>query len=265
MQMITKIISGHTYRFENKRQVKKFTFLLAILFFFSIHIYAQVTVTSPTTSISSNTDVTTYSFGSFTPTAGSILVVFVVATGTTQTNPTITNTGTTLTWALKANQILSGTGYYIFWARVPSTVSASVITFNCTTDGPDGINMAIHSFAGANRFSSDPLLQAQISTATTISTNPNITFNQPLRPRSGYVVGWSGLFTGSNNSTPPTEFTETNDQGRNAPARNFSTARRNGGLAIGGPITFTVGTSTTWVVMGVEVDWVKRDMPLYVL
>jgi hypothetical protein len=243
--------------------MKKLTFLLITLFLFCIHINAQVTVTSPTTSISSNTDATTYSFASFTPTAGSILVVFVVATGTTQTNPTITNTGTTLTWTLKANQIISGTGYYIFWTRVPATVSASVITFNCTTDGPDGINMAIHSFAGANRFSSDPLLQAQVSTTATTSTNPNITFGQALRPRSGYVVGWSGLFTGNNNSTAPTGFTETNDQGRNGPARNLSTARRNGGLSTAGPITFTVGTSTTWVVMGVEVDWVKRDMPMY--
>lgn len=244
--------------------MKQLIFLVFITIFLFSHVTAQVTVTSPATSISSNTDATTYSFASFTPTAGSILVVFVVATGTTQTNPTITNTGTTLTWTLKANQIISGTGYYIFWTRVPATVSASVITFNCTTDGPDGINMAIHSFAGANRFSSDPLLQAQISTAATISTNANITFGTALRPRSGYVVAWSGLFTGNNNSTAPTGFTETNDNGRNAPARNFSTARRSGGLSTAGPITFT-NASTTWVVMGVEVDWVKRDMPMYML
>lgn len=235
--------------------------LMLVCFSYSVGI-SQVTVTSPAASISSNTDATTYSFASFTPTANSILVVFVVATGTVQTNPTITNTGTTLTWALEASQIISGTGYYIFWARVPATVSASVITFNCTTDGPDGINMAIHSFAGANRFSSDPLIQSQISTTTTTSTNANITFAQPLRPRSGYVIGWSGLFTGANNSTVPAGFTETNDQGRNGPARNFSTARRSGGLSTAGPLTFT-NASTTWVVMGVEVDWVKRDMPLY--
>lgn len=245
--------------------MKQFKLLIILILILTVHAKSQVTVTSPTTSISSNTDATTYSFASFTPTAGSILVVFVVATGTTQTNPTITNTGTTLTWTLKATQIISGTGYYIFWTRVPATVSASVITFNCTTDGPDGINMAIHSFAGANRFSSDPLIQAQISTSATTSTNANITFGNALRPRSGYVVGWSGLFTtGTTNSTPPTGFTETNDQARNAPARNFSTARRSGGLSTAGPITFT-NASTTWVVMGVEVDWVKRDMPMYML
>jgi len=240
--------------------MKQIILLAFLVVFLSVQVKSQVTVTSPTASISSNTDATTYSFASFTPTAGSILVVFVVATGTAQTNPTITNTGTTLTWTLKATQTISGTGYFIFWTRVPATVSASVITFNCTTDGPDGINMAIHSFAGANRFSSDPLIQAQISTTATTSTNANITFGQALRPRSGYVVGWSGLFTGANNSTAPTGFTETNDQGRNAPARNFSTARRSGGLSTAGPITFT-NASTTWVVMGVEVDWVKRDMP----
>lgn len=242
----------------NMKQIVLLTFLSV---FISVQVNSQVTVTSPATSISSNTDGSTYSFGSFTPTAGSILVVFVVATATTQTNPTITNTGTTLTWTLKTAQIVSGDGYYIFWARVPATVSASVITFNCTTVPPNGINMAIHSFAGTNRFSSDPLIQAKISTTATTSTNANITFDKALRPRSGYVVGWSGLFsTGTTNSTPPTGFTETNDQARNAPAKNFSTARRNGGLSTAGPITFT-NASTTWVVMGVEVDWVKRDMP----
>ncbi len=237
-----------------------------LLFFFIILSFSkaigQVTVTSPATSISSNTDAATYSFGAFTPTAGSVLVVFVVATGTVQTNPTITNTGTTLTWTLKASQILSGNGYYIFWTRVPTTVSSSVISFNCTTDNADGINMAIHSFAGVNRFSSDPLIQAQISTSETTSTNANITFGKSLRPRSGYVVAWSGNFSsGTTNSTAPTGFTETNDQARSGPPpKNFSSARRNGGLSTAGPISFT-NASTTWVVMGVEVDWVKRDMP----
>lgn len=226
----------------------------------SSQVFSQVTVTSPATSVSSNTDATTYSFASFTPTAGSILVVFVVATGTVQTNPTITNTGTTLTWTLDAAQIVSGTGYYIFWARVPATVSASVVTFNCTTDGPDGINMSIFSCANTNRFSSDPLIQTKISTTGTTSTNANITFDKALRPRSGYIVAWAGLFTGNNNSTAPTGFTEVGDLGRTTPARNFSAARRDGGLSIAGPITFT-NASTTWIVMGAEIDWVKRDMP----
>lgn len=244
--------------------MKRIPLILILVSCFFIHANSQVTVTSPATSISSNTDANTYSFASFTPSAGAILVVFVVATGTSQNNPTITNTGTTLTWTLKTFQIVSTTGYYIFWTRVPATVSASVITFNCAADQPDGINMAIHSFAGTNRFSSDPLIQAKISTSATTSTNATITFDQALRPRSGYVVGWSGLFTGNNNSTAPTGFTETNDQGRATPARNFSTARRSGGLSIAGPIAFT-NASTTWMVMGVEVDWVKRDMPPYLL
>lgn len=239
------------------KQIALLTFLIVFL---SVRVKSQVAITSPATSINSNTDATTYSFASFTPTAGSILVVFVVATGTVQTNPTITNTGTTLTWALDAVQIVSGAGYYIFWARVPATVSASVITFNCTTDGPDGINMSIFSCTNTNRFSSDPLIQTKISTAGTTSTNANITFDKALRPRSGYIVAWAGLFTGNNNSTAPTGFTEVGDLGRNAPARNFSAGRRDGGLTTAGPITFT-NASTTWVVMGAEVDWVKRDMP----
>lgn len=241
-------------------QMKIIWIMLSLFILISKDAVSQVAITSPTTSISSNTDATTYSFGSFTPTAGSILVVFVVATGTVQTNPTITNTGTTLTWTLDAAQIVSGAGYYIFWARVPATVSASLITFNCATDGPDGINMSIFSCTNTNRFSIDPLIQTKISTAGTTSTNANITFDKALRPRSGYIVAWAGLFTGNNNSTPPTGFTEVGDLGRTTPARNFSAARRDGGLSIAGPITFT-NASTTWVVMGVEVDWVKRDMP----
>lgn len=241
-------------------QIKIIWIMLSLFFLVSKQAVSQVTITSPATSVNSNTDATTYSFGSFTPTAGSILVVFVVATGTVQTNPTITNTGTTLTWTLDVAQIVSGAGYYIFWARVPATVSASIVTFNCATDGPDGINMSIFSCANTNRFSSDPLIQTKISTTGTTSTNATITFDKVLRPRSGYIVAWAGLFTGNNNSTAPTGFTEVGDLGRTTPARNFSAATRNGGLTTAGPITFT-NASTTWVVMGAEVDWVKRDMP----
>jgi hypothetical protein len=238
--------------------------MISLFILISKQTISQVTITSPATSISNTTDLTTYSFASFTPTAGSILVVFVVATGTLQTNPTITNTGTTLTWTLDAVQIVSGNGYYIFWARVPATVSASVVSFNCTTDGPDGVNMSIFSCANTNRFSSDPLIQTKISTAGTNSTNANITFDKALRPRSGYIVAWSGLFTANNNSTAPTGFTEVGDLGRNTPAKNLAAARRDGGLSTAGPITFT-NAITTWVVMGAEVDWVKRDMPLSLL
>lgn len=239
--------------------MKRLALWLFIFLGISNQAITQVTVSRPVAGISSNTDANTYSFGSFTPTSGAVLVVFVVATGTAQLNPTISNTGTVLSWTLSSASTVSGTGYYIFWARVPSAVAASVITFNCAADQPTGINMSIHSFVNTNRFSSNPLVQTKVSTATTTSTNANITFDKALKPRSGYVIGWSGLFTGNNNSTAPGGFTESDDLGRNE-GRNLTTARRSGGLSTAGPLTFTNG-STTWVVMGVEVDWFKRDMP----
>lgn len=239
--------------------MKWMALLMGVLLVITKQANTQVTVTRPVAGVNSNTNANTYSFASFTPTAASILVVFVVAAGTTQLNPTITNTGTTLTWTLSSASIVSGAGYYIFWTRVPATVSASVITFNCATVQPTGANMSIHSFANTNRFSSDPLVQTKVSTAATTSSNANITFDKALKPRSGYVIGWAGLFTGSNNSTPPGGFTESDDLGRTE-GRNFTTARQSGGLSSAGPFTFT-NASTTWVVMGVEVDWVKRDMP----
>lgn len=220
---------------------------------------AQVVVTSPVAGSTSTSNVATYSMASFTPTANSLLVLMVYATATNPVSPAVTNTGTALTWTLEKAQLVGTNSYYIFWAKVGPTVSASVITFTCTGDNATGCQMSVHTFTNYNKFRANPIRQSLINTATTTSASPAFTFASAPEPSNGYVIGWSGT-RGANASTPPAGWTESVDLTYNTPTTNFATARRNGGLSSAGPYTFTASASTAWVTMGVEVYVARRGM-----
>ncbi len=220
---------------------------------------AQVVVTSPVAGLSSSSNVSSYSMASFTPTANSLLVLMVYVTASNPASPAVANTGTALTWTLEKSQLVGVNSYYIFWAKVGPTVSASVITFSCTGDNGTGCQMSVHTFTNYNKFRANPIRQSLINTATTTSASPAFTFPSAPEPSNGYVIGWSGS-RGANASTPPTGWTESVDLSYNTPTTNFATARKSGGLTSAGPYTFTASGSTAWVTMGVEVYVARRGL-----
>lgn len=241
--------------------MKKFFSIISLLPLLAV---AQVVVTSPVAGLSSSSNVASYSMASFTPTPNSLLVLMVYATATNPASPAVTNTGTALTWTLENSQLVGVNSYYIFWAKVGPTVSASVITFSCTGDNATGCQMSLHTFTNYNTFRTNPIRQSLINTGTTTSTSPAFTFASAPEPSNGYVIGWSGT-RGTNASTPPTGWTESVDLSYNTPTTNFSTARKNGGLTSAGPYTFTASGSTAWVTLGVEVYVARRGLLPYLI
>lgn len=225
--------------------------LIIILFFLPQIIFAQIGITRPVAGLASTSQASTYSLGAFTPTAQSLLVVFVYVTGSVAAAPTMTNTGTTLTWTREARSAIGANMMVIFWARVPGTVSSSVITFDCTGDAGTGCRLTVLQFTGYDALTKNPIRQSKLSTATTTSTNPNITFNSALITTNGYGAAWAaGL--GANVSTPPGSWTEADDLAYTTPSTNMAGAYRAGGHTTTGPHTFTAASST-WQIMGVEV------------
>lgn len=109
-----------------------------------------ISVSEPTAEVASTSNASTYALGSFTPTAGAFLVLWVFASGTTAAG-SVTNTGTTLTWT-KQGSVSIGALYtmYCFTAQVPASTSASVITFDCTGDAATGAILMIQSITGHN-------------------------------------------------------------------------------------------------------------------
>lgn len=76
----------------------------------------------------------TCSSGAFTPTPGALLVVH-VSTYLNNANGTLSNTGTTLTWTLRRNEVSGGAAdraLRVYTATVPASVSSTVITHTLT-------------------------------------------------------------------------------------------------------------------------------------
>lgn len=239
------------------------------LFFFSLFFVCRldaqtINVSTPVAGLASTNNAATYSMTAFTPTANSLLVLFVAATGTVAAAPTVSNSGVALTWTREIRFESGGHLYCIFWARVGANPGSITVTFSCAGDNGTGARLSIHEITGYDRNRANPIRQANIVLNNTASTTPSITFDNALDNRNGYIVGWSGLVN-TTASSPPSGFTESDDIAHGAPNAKLSTARRNGGLSTAGPISFTNTASVASVAMGAEIYLLNKGIPLYLL
>lgn len=223
--------------------------LLIILFLLPKILFAQITASDPIAGVASTAQASSYAMSAFTPTAQSLLVVFVFATGTVAAAPTMT--GGSLTWTREASQTIGANSLHIFWARVGGSPVSTTITFDCTGDAGTGAVMSVIQFLGYDQIVINPIRQLRQNTATTTSTNANITFPSALVTTNGYAAAFYGGLA-ANSSTPPTGWTEADDIAYSTPSTNQGVAYRAGGLTTAGAFAWT-NASTTWQVQGVEV------------
>lgn len=210
---------------------------------------AAIGVTSPTAGVANTANATSYALGAFTPSANSLLVVVVYATGTVGTATTMT--GGSLTWALESTHILGASEFVIFWARVGGSPASTIPTWDCTGDAATGSILTIFQFTGYDAVTANPIRQKFVSTSATTSTNATITFASALNTGNGYMAQWVNSL-GSNVSAPPSGWTEADDISYLTPNTNAANAFRAGGETTAGPFTFT-NISTGWVIMGLEI------------
>lgn len=223
--------------------------LLTILFFLPQILFAQITASDPVAGLASTSQAASYSMTAFTPTAQSLLVVMVFATGTVVADPTMTGGG--LTWNLESAQTVGANKLAIFWARVGASPVSTTISFSCSGDNATGCVMSVIQFLGYDQIVKNPIRQFRQSTSTTTSTNANITFPSALVTTNGYAAAFYGGL-GANSSTQPTGWTEADDIAYTTPNTNQGVAYRAGGLTTAGAFAWT-NASTTWQVQGVEV------------
>jgi hypothetical protein len=197
----------------------------------------------------STSNASSYAMTAFTPAAQTLLVAFVYATGTVAASPTMT--GGSLTWTREAVQIIGANELAIFWARVGGSPVSTAPTFDCTGDAGTGAIVSCIEISGYDALTRNPIKQSKLSTGTTTSTNPNITFTSALSTNNAYFVGWYGGLT-AGVSTPPTSWSENIDLAYATPSANGATGYRAGGETTSGAFTFTAASST-WQIMGVEV------------
>lgn len=124
-------------------------------------------ITEPVTEAFTNSGLTC-SLGSFTPTPGALLVVH-VGSYANNADGTLSNTGTSLSWTLHANQVSAGAAdraLRVYSASVPPSVSPSVITHTLTGATP-AMTMSVLQVTGQRATS--PVVQSATDSQSFIS------------------------------------------------------------------------------------------------
>ncbi len=206
-----------------------------------------IAVSRPIAGSFDTANASSYSMSAFTPSANSLLVVFVAVSTSALAAPTMT--GGSLTWV---RQVVS-TGIdslYLFYAIVGGSPVSTTITFDCTGDAGTGCIMMMAQYTGHD--TTTPIRQTK-NAGPTSSTNATVTFDSALLTANGYFIGWGGQLSSATNSVPPGGWTEGDDSIYSTPSRNGASAYRAGGETTAGPFTFT-NSSTNWAALGVEVN-----------
>jgi hypothetical protein len=234
--------------------VKKLLLTAALLLLGAAPSYGAVGVTEPTAEVVNTANTNIYSFGSFTPSTNSLLVITATCSGTVDDGAITNTSGTALTWTRVTSRNFNTTDtIYIFWGRTAGTTAASVYTIDLTGDNASGCIGHIFQVTGADQTTSNPIRQFKTNAAT--STNATTgTLDTATLTGSALIAAWGGQLSSSNPanvSAPPTSWTEIGDNGFNTPPSQASAAY----LAGGGTATsysFT-NNSTNWGLVFIEV------------
>lgn len=202
----------------------------------------------PVAGVASTSNNTTYSLGSFTPTAGALLFVEVSTSGN-DNDGSISNTGTSLTWNRVATVLTGAGGGFstrLFWAVVPASVSASVITFT-PSGGISGCLMSIIQVTGQNP-GSNPIRQYTTTNGT--GTSPNPTMAAAMKTENAYVL--CGGIEGITTITDPSGWTRTQADFYIAPSTAAGMFYRLGGES-GASVSYSFSSSVPYAVIMVEI------------
>lgn len=193
-------------------------------------------ITVPVAVMADTSNVVTYSFAAFTPTANSLLLVFANAV-TTVVQPTVA--GGSLTWNPLIN-FISGASRSIncFYADVGASPVSTTIQVSFTGDAGTGCGGIVYQITGHN--ATNPFAQTNSVNAGS-GANPSVTLSQNMNTNNGYIV----FFTNGNNppaATPPSSWTEDADTGYATPTGGVYAAHRINGET-GNTVTVTAAAS----------------------
>lgn len=231
--------------------MKRVTILAALLLFAFPSWAATVTDSGATTASTSNA--TSYAATAFTPTAGDLGVVMVVASGTVATHPTVTdsqNIGYTLVsttlFAASANSI------YIFVANDTWAASSTTVTFKCPEDGATGTVIMIARVSGMTRLGGAAVKQTATTPNHATGSAPSTTFG------ASALTGNPTLTVVGNSTNPPaltnpTSWTTQANSGYATPTTGGTYASRDSGFT-GTAITWGSNSGSAFGAAAIELD-----------
>lgn len=209
-----------------------------------------ITITRPTAGVSSTANATSYAGPVIAaPTANSLLIAFVAATGT---NGAGTMTGGGLTWT-RGDSMTFGSGFvdkmYVFWAKCGASPISTTATFACTDDAATGCEISVLMATGYDTVTPNPIKQFGQNTTGASTVNGPVVFNVAPITTNAVAASMAGQLAAAS-VTPPTSWTEADDTAHVTPAGNQATAYRTSGQTAN--TSFTHAT-TFWGTMSVEI------------
>lgn len=226
-------------------------------------------------SSASTSNAGSYGSGAFTPVAGDLLVVMVLASGTVDSSSAVLSDTQNLGWTKVAATTKNGGAdvMLLFVANTKAAASSETITFTCTTgDNATGCIILVAGVSGIYRTGlSGVARQFKVNPNQSGGAAPTATFDAAAltgNPTIGFAADGTG--TSSNALTPPTNWTEAGSNGNTSadgersyttPANDAEYAYRNSGFT-GTTITWGASSAQPWGVIIVELDTTAAPLNL---
>lgn len=204
---------------------------------------------------SSNTQ--TYTSGSMSPTVGDLLVIFVEATGTTDTTATLTESIRQVTYTQIGFQSWQGTTssmYSFIGQQLCISATARTFTFVLPSDAATGATFGVERVTGMTRSGTNAVRQVTADSAShkAASGTPTCTFPANCLTGNPTIMGTSVLLNPPA-VTEPASWTERMDTGYATPAAGLEVATRDSGFTTAA-VTWGSSVAVTWGAHGVELD-----------
>jgi hypothetical protein len=202
----------------------------------------------------STSNASSYVSGAFTPAANDLLVVFVVASGQTTGAGTLTSSvsGIRFTAITQATKAASADRLYAFVANAPARPVSQTVTF-APSSAATGAIIEIVRIAGIPRMGLDAIKQSVVTNNGAAAGTPSVTFGASCLTGNVTLVFQASALTTTTAVTPPTNWTEQNENTYSTPSTHCEYASRNSGFT-GTSVTWGNANSTAWGAIGLEIN-----------
>jgi len=194
---------------------------------------------------------------SFTPTAGSLLLVLVTSANSDDLTGVTLTSSESLTFTIlpQITQFHSGnwSAVYGFVSDDFASAVSQTVTFDQTTDPADGTVISVYEITGLFRTGLSAIRQAKNTTdGSNSGTTPAITFDNTCLIQNP-TIAMVGNRSNPAGLTPPTGWTEDADVGETTPDFGAEVVSRQTGFT-GTTITWGATSASNWGVLAVEIN-----------
>ena len=202
------------------------------------------------------TNSATYTTGSFTPTAGSLIVVCCYGKTTVTNPPTCTGSANSLTFTSVKSHLGDGSlscgTIFIADQVTPGSPASMTITVDYGGDAAVGASVVVLESTGMSKTGATAALQVAGATDNlTASSTPTITFGAACQSGNP-TIAFFGCNTNPAGLTVPTGYTMDVDSGYSTPSVGNQVVHKNSSGST--TITWNGGTVSRGICLGVELD-----------